>query len=243
MPFCPQCGAKLPEHSVQCPVCPQSDRPTEEPPLLPPAMKASSPAVLSVDAKATASFILGLFFWIFPCAIIAVVLGHLSLSEIRQSAGRLGGHGRALAGAILGYIGLSLPVLLIFAAIAVPNVLRAHNAANEASAVIDIRIINTAEVTYQAASDKREYTCDLSALRTFGIEDSQLLAGHRRDYDFVLQNCLAATATSPARYQIVAYPTAPNHSGMRAFCSDESGVIKSDPNGSGAACLSKGNSL
>ncbi len=40
-------------------------------------------------------------------------------------------------------------IILIIAAIAIPNLLRARMAANESSAVGSIRTLNTAEVTYQ----------------------------------------------------------------------------------------------
>ena len=40
-------------------------------------------------------------------------------------------------------------IILIIAAIAIPNLLRARMAANESSAVASLRTINTAEVTYQ----------------------------------------------------------------------------------------------
>jgi prepilin-type N-terminal cleavage/methylation domain-containing protein len=39
-------------------------------------------------------------------------------------------------------------IILIIAAIAIPNLLRARMAANESSAASSIRTINTAEVTY-----------------------------------------------------------------------------------------------
>jgi type IV pilus assembly protein PilA len=42
-------------------------------------------------------------------------------------------------------------IILIIAAIAIPNLLRARIAANEASAVASIRTLNTAEVTYLTA--------------------------------------------------------------------------------------------
>ena len=41
-------------------------------------------------------------------------------------------------------------IILIIAAIAIPNLLRARMAANESSAVASIRTINTAEVTYNS---------------------------------------------------------------------------------------------
>ncbi|HXY16125.1 MAG TPA: prepilin-type N-terminal cleavage/methylation domain-containing protein, partial [Terriglobales bacterium] len=41
-------------------------------------------------------------------------------------------------------------IILIIAAIAIPNLLRARIAANESSAVQSLRTINTAQVTYQS---------------------------------------------------------------------------------------------
>jgi len=93
------------------------------------------------SGKATASMVCGILFFVWPfTAIAAVVLGHLALAEIKKSAGRLAGRGMAMAGLILGYIGVAMvPFILIIAAIAIPNLLRAKMAANEASAVGTLR--------------------------------------------------------------------------------------------------------
>jgi len=247
MPACPQCGGRLPENTTRCPICsPETGGLASGTGAAPALARDSAHAVkLPVRGKTTASFVFGLFFWILPCAFVAVVLGHLSLAEIKKSAGQLGGHGRALAGTILGYMGItSIPFILIIAAIAIPNLLRVRIAANESSAIRNLRIIDTAEITYQTASDKGEFTCELSALRAAeDLEDDVLVSGRKNGYHFVLQNCQAAAAGTPARYQVVAYPVAPNQSGVRAFCSDESGVIKADPNGSPQACISSGTPL
>ena len=55
-------------------------------------------------------------------------------------------------------------IILIIAAIAIPNLLRARIAANEASAVASIRTINTAEVTYLTAYPTIGYSITLAAL-------------------------------------------------------------------------------
>jgi hypothetical protein len=54
---------------------------------------------------AIASLILGILFVLFPLSIPAVVFGHIALSQIKRSAGRLGGAGLAIAGLVLGYLG------------------------------------------------------------------------------------------------------------------------------------------
>ncbi|HMJ21776.1 MAG TPA: prepilin-type N-terminal cleavage/methylation domain-containing protein, partial [Terriglobales bacterium] len=54
-------------------------------------------------------------------------------------------------------------IILIIAAIAIPNLLRARIAANEASSVASIRTINTAEVTYLTAYPTTGYSITLAA--------------------------------------------------------------------------------
>src|SRR5438094_8975810 len=55
-------------------------------------------------------------------------------------------------------------IILIIAAIAIPNLLRARIAANEASAVSSLRTINTAEVTYSTTYPTVGYAATLAAL-------------------------------------------------------------------------------
>ena len=65
------------------------------------------------------------------------------------------GDGMAIAGLVLGYIGFAaIPFILIIAAIAIPNLLRARMAANEASAVGSLRTINVAALSYSALSQR-----------------------------------------------------------------------------------------
>ncbi len=49
-------------------------------------------------------------------APLAIIFGHMAMSRIKKSAGQLAGHGLALAGTILGYVGL---VVLVFSVIPV----------------------------------------------------------------------------------------------------------------------------
>src|SRR2546423_13219317 len=56
-------------------------------------------------------------------------------------------------------------IILIIAAIAIPNLLRSRMAANEASAVGSLRTINTAEVTYATSYPTEGFAANLGALR------------------------------------------------------------------------------
>src|SRR6516225_9369981 len=55
-------------------------------------------------------------------------------------------------------------IILIIAAIAIPNLLRSRMAANEASAVGSLRSLNTAEVTYQTTYQNVGFTTTLANL-------------------------------------------------------------------------------
>src|SRR5207237_10900688 len=55
-------------------------------------------------------------------------------------------------------------IILIIAAIAIPNLLRSRIAANEASAVGSLRTLNTSEVTYNSTYPNVGFTCALSAV-------------------------------------------------------------------------------
>jgi type II secretory pathway pseudopilin PulG len=199
-------------------------------------------ALPPTSGKAVASLVCGCLFFLFPSAIAAIVLGHLSLSEIKKSAGRLKGEGLAVAGLVLGYMGLgAIPIILIVAAIAIPNLLRARIAANESSAVNGVTEIGAAEATYSEAHPEQGFSCDLPQVASYGKLNAELGSGQRHGYVFALQNCAAEQPGGPnTKFQVVAYPMNRNQTGVRAFCSDESGAIRFDGDGSPQACLEGG---
>jgi Domain of unknown function (DUF4190) len=138
--FCSGCGNNVSVGERFCAVCGQevSAASAPAPAFGPPAEGTIFPAQTS--GKAIASLVCGLFLFAFPLSILAVIFGHLSVSEIRKSSGRLKGEGIAIAGLVLGYVGLAvIPLILIIAAIAIPNLLRARMAANESSTVASVR--------------------------------------------------------------------------------------------------------
>jgi type IV pilus assembly protein PilA len=130
-----------------------------------------------------------------------------------------------------------------------PSTLAAMSATNEASAVGGVRMLNTAEVTYAAAYPTRGFTCVLSDLGGMGggapnehqamLIDPRLAGGKKNGYVFALSGCNGNPAY---RYSISAMPADPS-SGTRAFCSDESAVIRSSPDGKAGSCLSAGKPL
>jgi type IV pilus assembly protein PilA len=241
--FCTGCGNSMAQGERFCRAC---GRDSAAPaPTVPPAQFGATPVSgepAETSGKAIISLICGLFFFFFPASIVAIIFGHLSLSEIKKSAGRLGGQGLAVAGLVLGYAGVAIiPVVLIIAAIAIPNLLKARMAANEASAVANVHALVSAEINFASNHAQAGFTCSLSDLSGEQLISSDLAEGKKNGYAFALANC---TPGGPnIKFQIVAYPEKPNQSGVRAFCSDESGVIKVDSGGSTQACLENGTVL
>jgi len=118
------------------------------------------------DGKAIASLICGVLSvmcFTFLAGIPAVILGHLSKSDIRKSQGRLQGDGIALAGLITGYAGIAFGLLLI-SGILIPNMMRTRMEANASSASSTVRMLNTAQVTYQIRFPDAGYGRDLATL-------------------------------------------------------------------------------
>jgi len=191
---------------------------------------------------AIGSLICGLLPFFVLTPIAAIVLGHVALSQIKRSAGRLKGSGMAIAGLVLGYLEVaSLPIVLIIAAIAIPNLLRARIAANEASAAASVRTLNTAELTYTTSHPDKGFTCALADLRNEHMIAGELATGSRTGYVFELVGCKGETPDGPSsQYQVIAYPIKKGSSGVRAFCSDQTDVIRYDKQGSGEDCLDHG---
>jgi len=237
--FCPTCGTSMNDDDQFCRACGATASATQPTPSVAPTLPAGPS---QTSGKAITSLIFGLFIFFFPFSIVAIIFGHLSLSEIRKSAGRLHGDGLAIAGLVLGYMGLAaVPIILIVAAIAIPNLMRARLAANEASAVAAVRTINLAEVNYSGSHPEAGYTCALSNLAADQLIDKGLAIGLKNGYAFELTDCAPAQdGGGNAKYQVVAYPVTVNQTGVRAFCSDETAVIRVDANGSAQNCLRNG---
>ena len=123
-------------------------------------------------------------------------------------------------------------IILIIAAIAIPNLLRSRMAANEASAVGSLRTINTAEVTYASTYPTMGFTTltnlggPAGAAPTSaaaGLLDSVLASGTKSGYSFTLSG---DGQTPSVFYSSNANPVTAGQTGVRFFYSDSSGVIR-----------------
>ena len=128
-------------------------------------------------------------------------------------------------------------IILIIAAIAIPNLLRARMAANESSAVGSIRTLNTSEVTYQTAYPAVGFATSLAQLGSPAaaactatsaqacLIDGVLTAGTKSGYAFVA-GAGAGTGAPQPTYDVYGNPVTANQTGVRSFCSFEDAVVR-----------------
>jgi type IV pilus assembly protein PilA len=135
-------------------------------------------------------------------------------------------------------------IILIIAAIAIPNLLHARISANEASAASSVRTANIAQVTYLSSYPAVGYSSSMAALGppgATGCPATGPVSANACLIDFGL-----AAATNPAAaktgyyfgvgvpaggppnqgYTVGGAPAAFNQSGVRGFCSNEDGAIR-----------------
>jgi type IV pilus assembly protein PilA len=124
-------------------------------------------------------------------------------------------------------------IILIVAAIAIPNLMRARMSANESSATASIRTISTGEVSYAAAYPTVGFTslaslggaspCTPSTGTGCFIDDS-LASGSKEGYTFSAAGGTPLNGVNMT-YTSLGIPSSLNMTGTRSFCSDETGVI------------------
>jgi type IV pilus assembly protein PilA len=127
-------------------------------------------------------------------------------------------------------------VILIIAAIAIPNYMRTRMRANEASAVQSLRNIATAELVYSTTygidfSDnlaKLSGTGILPDQNNAGLIDEVLASGLKQGYLIVYTPLTTDAQGHPATYSVTADPQAPGNTGTRHFYTDQSCVIRAN---------------
>ncbi len=126
-------------------------------------------------------------------------------------------------------------IILIIAAIAIPNLLRSKMAANEASAVGSLRTLNTSAIEY--STEYGGYPGSLAVLGPIAaggtassaladMIDSVLASGNKSGYSFTWTPGTADTNGNKLNYSITAQPISPGTTGQRYFYTDQSGVIR-----------------
>jgi len=133
-------------------------------------------------------------------------------------------------------------IILIIAAIAIPNFLRSKIAANESSAVASIRTITTAETTYASSWGSGYATtldrlggpppCTTGTAAAACIIEPLLSVPPNTKSGFTF----AAVGNPPTAgvtngFEVNATPALVDVTGKRAFCSDQTGVIRANTTG------------
>ena len=124
-------------------------------------------------------------------------------------------------------------IILIIAAIAIPNLLRARIAANESSAAASIRTISTAELTFQTSYPTVGYPATLAALGPtaaecttatsanaciidYALASSQATA--KSGYNFVATGSTLNAGNPNDQFVITGQPSLLNTTGVKEFC-------------------------
>src|SRR5262249_51297190 len=136
-------------------------------------------------------------------------------------------------------------IILIIAAIAIPNLLRARMQANESSAVSSIHAINTAEISYSTLFPTVGFSPSLLALGDGGTSpcpgssagscylDAALANGTKSGYTFTYTQ--DASLTPSVHYSVTADPVGRGTTGQRGFYSSDSNVTRYNATGSGSS--------
>ena len=132
-------------------------------------------------------------------------------------------------------------IILIIAAIAIPNLLRARIAANESSAASSVRTINTAEVGYLTTYPGTGYSTALANLGPGGgacpnppvaatacLIDQQLSVANAAPgkNGYLVDEAGTAVGAVNVTYKTEASAINQNTPGVRAFCSFEDAVVR-----------------
>lgn len=133
-------------------------------------------------------------------------------------------------------------IILVIAAIAIPNLLRARIAANESSAVTSLRTIVTAEVTYSSSwgSGYAPTVDNLGGAPPCGpatasasciIDPALSVAPYNKSgYTFAaVGNTVRAGIDNG--FEANATPSVVDVTGKRAFCADQTGVLRANRTG------------
>ena len=137
-------------------------------------------------------------------------------------------------------------IILIIAAIAIPNLLRSKMAANEASAVASLRTYNTSIVAYETTYGTAPSTnfaqlgpvtgSAAPSASAADLVDSLLGAAtpSKSGYTFAYTPGTADANGIVSTYSITANPSVQNSTGQRTFFTDQSGVIRQRTDGTAA---------
>ena len=121
-------------------------------------------------------------------------------------------------------------IIGIIAAIAIPNLLKSRQAANEAAAISAVRTVGTAQATFQSTRGLgKDFATNLTVLNTEGSVDGVLGSGSKSGYSFGTTG-VVSTSTTQSYFNTSAAPLSTGifGTGNRFFYSNETFVIYQD---------------
>ena len=134
-------------------------------------------------------------------------------------------------------------IILIIAAIAIPNLLKSKMAANQASAVASLRTLNTSEITYSSTYNQG-FSSNLAQLgppasgaatsAAAGLVDSVLAAAAKSGYNFTYTAGAAVNGVTPT-YTIVADPVTAGTTGQKHYFTDDSVGVRQNTSATSTA--------
>ena len=207
-------------------------------PFLQPDAQPMWDAVPQNSNKAVASLVCGVLFLCAPASIAAVVLGHLALSDIKRTANRMAGKGMAIAGLVMGYLGIALTAIYIIVVVfAVRKTLGKDVPANEVAAISTMRKYDQALKAYAEKCPQQGYPATLVPLgpglgncTRANLTDARLAVALPVLKGYMFQYTAGANGSEQVRvFALVARPVQPNLTGKRFFFLDEEGVIRESP--------------
>ena len=116
-------------------------------------------------------------------------------------------------------------------------------ASNESAAVNVLRNVNAFEQRHAAKHVDKGFACTMTQLRESQLSSdahdssAALLTGQSRRYKFALVGCAAEANGIVTHYQVTANPVILYGTGVRAFCTDESGRVFYGNESSASQCL------
>jgi len=137
-------------------------------------------------------------------------------------------------------------IILIIAAIAIPNLMRNKIQANETAAVETMRTLNESILLYSnsyggfphALSDMGPASGGATAAATSAgadLIDATLASGVKSGYKFAYTAVMTDPAGNVQSYTITATPVVPGSTGQRSFFTDQSGTIRNTSSGTADA--------
>jgi len=142
-----------------------------------------------------------------------------------------------------------MAIIAILMLIAIPTVGSLKKKANDLSAIQSIHTIINAQNMFESTFPTNGFACSLTALggdpksgppspTAAQLIQPDLASGLKSGYIFSIGNCTKINAGGTDRitgFTITAVPQTVGSTGDRAFCADQSGIIKYDPAG-GSNC-------